>query len=216
MGGTGTIGNGKSNSNKGNNFPFQNKAWHLLAAIAAGTTPAGGLATESTLIQVLAALQNGREFEQLLVVDEGGVGCPGNCPTYIQVRIWNSGSGTFDPPVYYDATGAIVVPVGPLTLVNPQYLLESLLVETQSIDTRLAGAVRNPVFIRSTANGNTPAGVQSLSITFRGTNGTLNGAPIPNNYTVSFAPNKGEDTLASMPYTVPTGGAQEVLIAYVI
>jgi len=129
-----SIGNLKTEGNKGNNFPYQLSNLQLLGAIAASVAPPGGLATEATLAQVLAAIQNGTEFEQLIVMDLGGVGCPAACPTYIQVRVWDPQTQTFGPPVYYNAAGAVVVPVGPLQLVNPQYVLESMLVQLTAIN----------------------------------------------------------------------------------
>lgn len=123
-----SVGNLKTNGNKGNNFPFQLGALQLLGLIEAGISglvPPGGLATEATALSILAAIQNGRDFEQNLVIDTGGVGCPANCPTYTEIRIWNGTS--FDPPTYYNAAGAVVVPVGPLEYVNPQFTLEDIL-----------------------------------------------------------------------------------------
>lgn len=123
-----SAGNLKTQGNKGNNFPFQFRNLQLLGEIAAsvaGIIPPGGLATEATALSILAAIQNGRDFEQNLVIDTGGVGCPANCPTYVEIRIWN-GVG-FDPPTYYNAAGAVVVPVGPLEYVNPQFTLEDIL-----------------------------------------------------------------------------------------
>ena len=57
-----SIGNLKDNGNKGNNFPYQLGTLQLLDLILGGVTPPGGLATETTLLSVLAALQNGQEF----------------------------------------------------------------------------------------------------------------------------------------------------------
>lgn len=128
-----SVGNLKDQGNKGNNFPYQLNTLKTLGLIAGSVA---GAATEATLLQVLAAIQSGQEYEQNLVVDQGGVGCPTNCPTYLQIRIWNSVTHTFDPPIYYDAAGALVVPVGPVALVNPQYVLENILVEVDAINTK--------------------------------------------------------------------------------
>jgi len=129
------LGNGQYNQgNKGSNYRYEYIVTQNLIKIAAST--AAG-ATEATLLQVLLALQNGQEFEQNLVMDLGGAGCPGNCPTYLQVRVWNTVTHSFDPPIYYNAAGVIVVPVGPLEIVNPQYVLENVLLELQSIDSKL-------------------------------------------------------------------------------
>lgn len=132
-----SAGDLKTQGNKGNNFPFQFRNLQLLGNIAASVAPVGGLATEATLQNVLVALQSEQEFEQNIVTDKGGVGCPGNCPTYLMVRIWNTVTHSFDPPVYYDANGAVAVPVGPIELVNPQFVLENILSEVTSIDASL-------------------------------------------------------------------------------
>lgn len=133
-----SVGNLKDQGNQGKNFPYQLRNLQLLAQIAAGIVPPpGGLATEATLLSVLAALQNGQEFEQNLVVDLGGVGCPANCPTYLQVRIFDTVTHTFGPPIYYDAAGAVVVPVGPLQLVNPQFVLDNILTQVTAINADL-------------------------------------------------------------------------------
>ena len=129
-----SVGNTKTQGNKGNNFPFQFRNLQLLGDISASVAPPGGLATEATLQSVLVAIQSEQEFEQSIVTDEGGVGCPTNCPTYLMVRIWNSTTHTFDPPIYYDAAGTVVVPVGPIKLVNPQFVLENILAEVTSLD----------------------------------------------------------------------------------
>lgn len=126
-------GNLKDEGNKGNNFPFQ---FNMLRAIGnlAALAPSSGYASEGTLLSVLAALQNGQDFEQNLVIDTGGAGCPGNCPTYFQVRIFNTDTHTFDPPIYYDVNGSVVTPVGPLEIVNPQYVLQNIQAYLASID----------------------------------------------------------------------------------
>ena len=117
-----------------NNFGYQISALQLLGAISASVAPPGGLATEATLVQVLSAIQNGKEFEQLLVLD---LGAPAPYPTYIQIRIWNTTTHTFDPPIYYNAAGAVVVPIGPLEIVNPQYVLDNILTQVTAINTDL-------------------------------------------------------------------------------
>jgi hypothetical protein len=136
-----SVGNLKDNGNKGNNFPFQLGALQLLKmindSITGGGGGGGGLFTEATGLQVLAALQNGQEFEQALVIDLGGVGCPANCPTYIQIRIWDTVNHVFGPPIYYNAAGAVVVPVGPLQFINPQFVLDNILTQVTAINADL-------------------------------------------------------------------------------
>ena len=130
-----SIGNTKDQGNKGNNFPYQLSNLQLLADILKGVTPLGGLATESTALNILSALQSGQSFVQNIVIDLGGVGCPTACPTYLEVKIWN-GTG-FDPSMYYDADGAAVTPVGPLEYVNPQFVLQQILTQATAINATL-------------------------------------------------------------------------------
>lgn len=130
-----SLGDNRYNEGtKKSNWKYEFASLTQLSNIASSV--AGG-ATEATLLMVLSALQNGQEFEQNLVMDLGGAGCPGNCPTYLQVRIFNDVTHTFDPPIYYNASGAVVVPVGPLQLVNPQFVLESMLTQLTAINTDL-------------------------------------------------------------------------------
>ena len=84
-----------------------------------------------------------------------------------------------------------------------------------SIDAALAGSKRPLEFIEALADGNTPDNVQNVSIFFDGPNGTLDGVDVPNGFSQSFAPDKGADTVAQIPFTVPTAGAARVIIAYV-
>jgi len=137
-----SLGNGNSFSgDKGSNFNYELKSLQGLKALVDCCSTSGG-----TLLSILAALQNGQNFAQNLVLDEGGVGCPTNCPVYLEVLIWNGTS--FDPPVYYDADGNLVVPVGPLSYLNPDYTLQQILTQITAINndvdvalsTRLADA----------------------------------------------------------------------------
>lgn len=197
-----SVGNLKNNGNKGNNFPYQSGVLELLNAITIST---GGGATEATALAILAALQSDQEFEQNLVLDLGGVGCPNNCPTYLQVRIWNSVTHTFDPPVYYNASGAVVVPVGPLEIVNPQYTLEQILAQ-------LSTTARTPGLLRVAAPGpgTVVAGYQKVSVYNCGSaNATLLGQTLKQGEIVSFEANKN-DTLGAITYDALTS---ELLIA---
>lgn len=79
----------------------------------------------------------------------------------------------------------------------------------------LTGAQRPINTVESLVAGSTPAGVQSVSIYFDGSGGTLDGVAVGSGYITSYAPNKGDDTVGSIPYTPPTGGALRVIISYV-
>ena len=123
-----SIGNTKDKGNNyGNNYPYQLANLKLLGGITDLSTTANG-----TLLSILAALQNGQNFVQTLVEDQGGTGCPLNCPVYLEIKIWN-GTG-FDPAVYYDAEGNVVTPVGPLVYLNPDFHLAQMVLLLTSID----------------------------------------------------------------------------------
>lgn len=286
-----SIGNQKTQGGKGSNYPYQLRNLELLSAISAGVAPPGGLATEATALQILSSIQNGRDFEQALVIDLGGAGCPANCPTYIQIRIYDPNTGTFGPPIYYNATGAVVVPVGPLEYINPQYLLQNILVELQAINTDidvalstrasevtlaavsatltsiktdtanldvalstrasestlatasatltsilgnldvalstraseatltalvtlLTGTSKVPTVVSAVVDGSTTAGVKSVSLWFRGNNGTLGGVSVPNGSRFTYSADDNNDTIASLSFTVPTTGESRIIITY--
>lgn len=208
-----SVGNLKDNGNKGNNFPYQLNTLKTLGLIA-GSTAAG--ATEATLLQVLAAIQSGQEYEQNLVIDQGGVGCPANCPTYLQIRIWDTVNHVFLPPVYYNAAGAVVVPVGPVALVNPQYVLENILTQLTAINTAVSPVNTVPGFTADTSSivaQPVPTGVKAFSLLFRGTGGQLNGVNVPDGYRIDFGNGK-DPVVTAMTYLRPTAGTgQEVLIS---
>lgn len=79
----------------------------------------------------------------------------------------------------------------------------------------LTGAERTINTVESLVDGSTPSGVQSMSIYFDGDNGTLDGQPVPNGYVQGFSPNKGDDTIGAMAYTVPNTGNARVIISYI-
>ena len=123
-----SIGNTKDQGNKGNNFPYQLSNVQLLGEILSSVSPISGLATEATLLQVLTAINNGQEYEAFLVTDA-------NDTAWLEVRIWNTVTNTFDPPVYYLAgSNTIGTPVAPITYINPNTLLATIASNTTGIN----------------------------------------------------------------------------------
>lgn len=138
------LGDGLPNSGtQGSYFKYQYGVLKLLEQISGfgggSATAANQVIEIGVLNNILSALQSGQEFEQNMVTDLGGVGCPANCPTYLEIRIFNSVTHTFDPPIYYNAAGAVVVPVGPLQYVNPQFVLENILTQVTAINSNTTG-----------------------------------------------------------------------------
>lgn len=204
-----SIGNTKDQGNKGNNFPYQRAVLELLGQISSsssGCCPTA--ATEATLQQVLVALQGGSLFFNNLVIDTGGAGCPTNCPTYSEVSVWNGVGFTI---TYYDANGAVVIPVGPLIYVNPQYVLNDILLQVTSINTPTA---RTPAMFRTSASGTITAGKRSVSIRNAGSaNGVVLGANILPGEVVNFDAASLKDTLGAITYN---GTGTDLLIITIV
>ena len=126
-----SIGNLKNSGLQGNNFPWQLKmlqgqqcACDALQEIVDNTDQ-----VEPLLVQILAAIQNGTDFEAFLVVDANDV-------TWLEVRIWNG--TTFDPPVYF-AVGSNTpgTPVAPISYINPNTYLAQIVSNTAGASTEL-------------------------------------------------------------------------------
>lgn len=204
-----SIGNLKDQGNKGNNFPYQRAVLELLGQISSSSSACcPTAATEATLQQVLAAVQGGSLFFNNLVIDTGGAGCPTNCPTYSEVSVWNGVGFTI---TYYDANGAVVIPVGPLIYVNPQYVLNDILLQVTSINTPTA---RTPAMFRTSASGTITAGKRSVSIRNAGSaNGVVLGANILPGEVVNFDAASLKDTLGAITYN---GTGTDLLIITIV
>lgn len=156
-------------------------------------------ATEATLQGVLASLNNGKEFETVLVKDLG------NSNLIVrQVITFDTDSNTFNLPIYYTIAGVLYSPLGVLEYIDNSLLLQNILTQITSVN-------RSPIISESIVNGNTPTNIISLSILFRGDGGTLGGVSVPNGYSVSYGNNK-DIINTTIPYTVPTSGEQRILI----
>jgi len=175
------LGNGKyDNGNKGSNFDYELTSLKILERIA-NAIPAAACcptdATEATLNQVLGALQNGQTFNQAVVRDTGGVGCPGNCPVYIQIRIFNTTTHLFDPPIYYDADNNLVVPIGPLEFLSPQDVLDNILMQvtntTNILSTNLDVLLSSRASEATLLLTNTALGTINSTLGVLGTESTL-------------------------------------------
>ena len=200
-----SIGNVKSEGSKGNNFPWQLKmlmgqqcACDALSEIADNTDT-----VEPLLAQILAAIQQGTDYEAALVVDANDV-------TWLEIRIWNG--ITFDAPVYYLAgSNTSGIPLAPITYINPNTYLAQIVSNTTglatettlgSVDTKLTAVVRTPnIKTVSNVSGLGPVGAYSFSIANVGTaDGLVDGQTIPAGITVSFDGGALNNTLNSLNY----------------
>jgi hypothetical protein len=139
-----SLGNGNAKaSNKGSNYSKELKQIKLLNLIEDGINGIGlppsalGLAKESTLQALLAAVDAQRDYEIRIVNDSN----PGGEVTFLEVRYWDSQDGTLAPPVYYlpgDSTPYTVGqpggPVAPLSYVPTSTLLTQILGELTAIN----------------------------------------------------------------------------------
>lgn len=90
-----------------------------------------------------------------------------------------------------------------------------ILQELENIETTLTGSTRSINVVESLVDGVTDANVQSVSILFLGDNGTIDGTTATSGMIFKFCPNKGEDTVDSVSYTVPNTDESKVIISYV-
>mgnify|MGYP003352227331 CR=1 FL=1 len=156
-----SVGNLKTYGNKGNNFPYQLRNLQLLADIAAS-----GGASNALLTQILTAIQAGQEYEAALVVDAANV-------TWLEVRVWNTVSHTFDPPIYYapgnNTTGT---PTAPITYINPNTYLASIVSNTTGLALETTLSTMNAKFVNGTDIGdvtiNNGVGAAAVNIQYGG------------------------------------------------
>ena len=159
----------------------------LLVSVGS-VSPSSGLATEATLKDVLAAVDNMRDYEVRLVVDASDV-------TWLEVRYWDAQDGSLGTPVYYLAGSTTPgSPALPITYINPNTYLAQLVSNTTS-------ALRTPGIATLTGSGLTTSGVYSFSIANIGTaSGLVGGESIPAGMTISFDGGALNNTLGSISY----------------
>ena len=236
-----SIGNLKDSGNQGNNFPWQLKmllgqqcACDALQNVVANTDD-----VEPLLIQILAAIQAGTDYEAALVVDSADV-------TWLEIRVWNG--TTFDPPVYYLAgSNTSGTPAFPITYINPNTYLAQIVSNTTglatevtlglleakdfatettllSVDSNVAQLVTNTTSANRTPNlirptgiaGNTPVGTYSVSFASVGTaNATVGGMILKPGETVNFDGGAVNNTVGVIAYDTTLAGA-ELIITYLI
>lgn len=127
---SGSKGNTKTQGNKGNNFPFQ-----FNQLLAQGETTAAIQSGFSALIAILGT----KEYEAKLVEDSAG-----SPLTWLEVRVYNTGAGTFDPPVYYLAGSTVAgSPTLPIFYLNDSTVLSTIASNTTGLATEVTLAAAN-------------------------------------------------------------------------
>ena len=128
------------------------------------------LATELTSLSILSAVQQQSDYEAKLVVDNLDV-------TYLEVRIWNSSTGTFNPPTYYlPNSNTPSTPTPPLSYINPNTFLSLIVSNTTDInleDTQklVLTAVTNTQTILTNINNKLVSGTDIGDVTINNTGG---------------------------------------------
>jgi hypothetical protein len=198
-----SVGNLKTYGGKGTNMPWQLKmllgqecACDNLTDINTNTSN-----VDSLLNQILAAIQAGADYEASLIVDANDV-------TWLEVRIYNPDTGTFNPPVYFQAgSNTPGTPVAPITYVNPNSYLATLVTNTTSIQ-------RTPNFIRVTGSGSIAVETFSVSVANVGTgNGTVLGSTIKSGETLNFDAGSLNNYYTTGTFTY-NGTGTELIIIY--
>ena len=221
-----SVGNLKTYGGKGTNMPWQLKMLYGQECTCDNLVDINNntVNVDSLLNQILTAIQAGTEYEAALVIDANDV-------TWLEIRIYNTGTGTFDPPVYYLAgTNTPGTPLAPITYINPNTYLAQIVSNTTglatettlgSIDTNVTQIVTNttavsrtPVYFRTTTSGTIAAVTYSFSIANVGTgNGTFLGDTIKPGESVSFGPDGINNYYAASTFTFD-GTGTELLITY--
>lgn len=225
-----SIGNLKDSGNQGNNFPWQLKmllgqqcACDELAAINANTDQ-----VEYLLSAILTSLQASTDYEAKFVVDT----CDAD-KVYLEVRVWDTDSGTWGPITYYlPGSSTPVIPVGAgtpgcLVYTDPSAVLGMILGELQlqtpiltaiegnttSIDTKLTSVVRTPNILRATSSGTIAPVVYDFSVSNVGSaNGTILGATIKPGETLNFGAGALNNSYAAGTISYNGTGTELVII----
>lgn len=196
-----SVGNLKTYGGKGTNMPWQLKmllgqecACDNLTDINTNTSN-----VDSLLNQILTAIQAGTEYEAALVVDANDV-------TWLEIRLYNAGTGTFDPPIYYLAgTNTPGTPVAPITYINPNSYLAQIVTNTSS-------SSRTPSMVRTSTSGTVNVAVYSFSVANVGLgNGTILGQTIKPGETINFDAGSLNNYYTGFAYD---GTGTELLITY--
>jgi len=211
-----SVGNLKTYGGKGTNLPWQlnmlfgqESAANSLSAINVNTTN-----VDSLLNQILAAIQGGADYEAALVIDSNNV-------TWLEVRIYNPDTGTFNPPVYFQAGSNVPgTPVDPITYVNPNSYLAQMLIVLTDIDdkagkiaTRVDSKTRTPNFYRVSGAFTIAQTIYSISFSNVGSaDATVLGAILKPGETINFDAGSLNNTYPVNTFDYDATGTELIII----
>lgn len=155
---------------------------------------------EAYLAQILSAIQSGSDYEAALVLDAANV-------TWLEVRIYNPSTGTWDAPLYYQAGSNIPgTPTDPITYINPNSYLSQLVINTTS-------ATRTPGLIRVTGAGTIAPLVYDFSVSNVGSaNGSIIGGTIKPGETLNWGAGALNNSYAAGTISYDGTGTELVII----
>lgn len=199
-----SIGNTKTNGNKGNNFPYQLAVLELLGQIAAGISVIPGVdyETRTTTYQATAA-------------------GPGYSIGDIIVRydIIDVTTGIIATTVWFNQTTQAVIAApapGNITPIQAPSSVTIINPTTNPVNVALpTGVSRVPSVQLIPANTpltNTIGGKKQVSMRVTGTTGRIDGVLIPNGITLTFTATSENDTVGPVSYQ--TGAGSTILITY--
>ena len=170
------------------------------------------IAKDETLQAILTTLQGSEDYEAKLVVDDNGDG-----DTYLEVRIYNPETGTFDTPVYFQPGSTTPIALGsltaPIVYINPNTYLAQILADTTSIDTRLTAQSRTPNFDRVTGPGSIATTTYDVAVANVGVaDGTVLGSTIKPGETLDFNAGALNNFYTSGTFTYDGTGTELILI----
>lgn len=169
-------------------------------------------AKDATLQSILTTLQGSEDYEAKLVVDDGG-----NGDTYLEVRIYNTDTDTWEDPIYYAPGSTTGVPASsltaPLEYINPNTLLTQILAENVSIDNRLTALERTPNFDRATTSGSIGVITYDVAVSNVGVaDGAVLGGTIKPGETLNFNAGSLNNFYAAGTFTYDGTGTELILI----
>lgn len=209
--GLGAQGQNANSGNRGSSWRYEYDVLRALSTIATNT--ASGADNELVNTDYIAIANGvgysiGDSASRTLVLSVPG----GNV---VATLWWNNSTGLqiVPNPPYADfdqvstSTSVTVVNGAGVLAVNVQDGGNSLTVD-------LATTARVPSAVSAVANGSTTAGVRSVTLWFRGDNGSVGGVTIPNNGIITYKADAQGDTLNSIAYVVPTTLEARIIITY--
>lgn len=218
-----SIGNTKTNGNKGNNFPYQHAVLELLGQINAsiGALPGVDYETRTTTYQAIAAGPGYSIGDIIVRYDIIDV-----ATSTVTATLWfnQTTQAVIAPPIAANLTPYL--PPGNVTVTNPFNLEATQLLVLAALgplateatlsafSTKYTSTSRTPsvVNVPASSAGSTTAGVQELSILVIGGGNTVGGVSIPSGTILNYKAKAG-DTVGALAYTTGAG-ANRLILTY--